>query len=120
MNKIMGSSLVTLLVVGAVIYYLLFMGGLSQIKGMLGGGGSNIQTRTNTGSNIGGNIQDIMNNVQGNTQDIMSNVHMNVNDMLRKAGIDPTQKNVSIQKRVNGGQINYQNSSMFATRIPRI
>lgn len=114
----MGSSLVTLLVVGAILYYMLFMGGISQIKGMLGG--SNVQTRTNTGSNISGNIQDIMSNVQGNTQDIMSNVQGNVNDMLRKAGIDPTQKNVSIQKRVNGGQINYQNSSMFATRIPRI
>lgn len=115
----MATSLVTYLVIGAVLYWVFFMGGLNQVKGMLGGlGGSSSQSQTN----VNGKITQTQTNRQsnGDVQGMVNGIQGNVNELLRKSGVNSGQ-NVSIQRRDDrGNQFNKQSSSFFATRIPRI
>ena len=113
----MATSIVTYLIIGGVLYWLLFMGGLNQVKGMLGGLGGNSQTQTNSQSNVrvnGQDAQSMVNDIQGRVQSI-----------IQKSNVSPgsvnSGKNVSIQRKDDrGNQFNVQSNSLFATRIPRI
>lgn len=117
----------TIIVVGAVLYYLFFMGGINTIKGMLGGGGIS-NSQSNSQSNVRVNGQ----NVSGvNADDIIKNVNGNIQSIFQKVGLPPNSsgKSVSIQRRDDrGNQVNIQSdgnvqgNSMFASSrvMPRI
>lgn len=83
------------MIAGGIVYWFLFLGGRSQLDSLLGGvfnGGTNIQTRTNTGSNVSGG---------GNAQGI-------INDVFSKVGLNNGQSGQNIYRH---RQVNYQNTA---------
>ena len=102
----MSTTIIYLLIAGAIIYWFMFHGGQGQLNNLLSGafkggagglnigGGTNIQTRTNTGSNVSGN------GVSGNVQ-----------SMLQKMGVDMNVNNGSGQNIYHRRQVNYQNTA---------
>lgn len=106
------TTIIYLLIAGGLVYWFLFLGGRSQFEsllgglfngGGLGGGGTNIQTRTNTGSNVSGS-----NGVNGvSANGIMSQVQ----GMLQKAGVNMNVNNGSGQNISRYRQVNYQDTA---------
>lgn len=99
------TTIIYLLIAGAIVYWFLFLGGQGQLNSMLssvfkggglnlGGGGTNIQTRTNTGTNVSGN---------GSVSGVQS--------MLQKMGVDMNVNNGSGQNIYRHRQVNNQNTA---------
>lgn len=106
------TTIIYLLIAGGLIYWFFYLGGRSQLDSLLGGvfkgGGTNIQTRTNTGSNVSTNTDGIISQVQGMLQ--KSGVNMNVNN---GSGQNITQRRqVNYQNTANQNNYNYQSSSV--------
>jgi outer membrane lipoprotein SlyB len=99
------TTIIYLLIGGAIIYWFMFLGGQGQVNNLLGsvfkggsglnlGGGTNIQTRTNTGSNVSGN------GAGGSVQ-----------SMLQKMGVDMNVNNGSGQNIYRHRQVNHQDTA---------
>lgn len=116
----MSKSLIYLLIAGGIAVWFFFLGGQQQLNNMLGSlnlgnNSSNIQTRTNTGSNISGNGVNGVNGVNGTA--MTNNI---LNDVFSKVGLNNgqsgqnirTHRQVNHQDTANQNNYNRQTSNM--------